>query len=183
MPQVPWLQLEEQLDELRSLQPCIKGEVHPLAHIAGVLDLGEGSEIMAGCVIEGHVRIGKNCRIGPNAYLRGACDVADNCRIGHAVELKDCLIGSGSFISHLSYLGDSILEEDVNLGAGCILSNFRHDGGEIRMPWDGALQSTGRNKLGSYVGAHSRLGCNSVILPGRYLPPSTWVNAGETYQG
>ncbi len=172
--------MREQLHN--TLQTHICGEVHELAHIAGILELGEGSEIMAGCVIEGHVRIGKHCRVGPNAYLRGCCDIGDHCRIGHAVEVKDCVIGSGSFISHLSYLGDSLLDEDVNLGAGCILSNFRHDAGEIRMPWQGELQYTGRNKLGSHIGAHSRLGCNSVVLPGRVLPASTWLDAGSIFR-
>ncbi len=179
----PWQQLERKREELLTLQHAIHGEIHELAHIAAVLELGAGSEIMAGCVLEGHVRIGRNCRIGPNAYIRGCCEIGDGCRIGHAVELKDCIIGSGSFISHLSYLGDSILEADVNLGAGCMLSNFRHDAGAIRMPWQGELCTTARNKLGSYIGAHSRLGCNSVVLPGRVLPEATWLDAGAVYRG
>lgn len=175
----PWHRLDAAAEELRRMQPDIRGKVHPLAVVEGVLQLGEGSEIRPGTVIEGHVRIGKNCRIGPNAYLRGETIVGDNCIIGNAVEVKSSIIGNGVFISHLSYVGDSVLEDDINVGGGCIFSNFRHDAGEIRMPWQGVLTPTGRNKLGCFIGAHSRIGCKSAILPGRVIPPGTFTEPGS----
>lgn len=176
----PWDILNQRFKSMQALEVDIQGSIHPAAHIEGVLSLGEGSVIKSGTLIEGHVRIGKNCSIGPNAYLRGFCDIGDDCRIGHAVEIKDSIIGNKVFISHLSYLGDSILEDDVNIGGGCILSNFRHDAGEIRMPWAGELRCTGRDKLGAYIGHGCRLGCNSVILPGRVLAAHTCCDAGST---
>ena len=178
MNNAPWIRLQKAADELRQLQPACHGTIHPLAVINGVLELGEGSVIKPGTVIEGHVRIGKNCSIGPNAYLRGETCIGDNCIIGNAVEIKSSIIGNSVFVSHLTYIGDSVLEDDINVGGGCIFSNFRHDAGEIRMPWDGTLQPTGTNKLGCYVGAHSRIGCKCVILPGRVLPAGT-----QTYPG
>ena len=66
--ETPWQELERTGAELRQMQPCIQGEVHPDAHVLGVLQLGEGSVVLPGTVIEGHVRIGRGCRIGPNAY-------------------------------------------------------------------------------------------------------------------
>ena len=75
------------------------------------------------------------------------------------------------------------VEDDVNVGGGCIFSNFRHDAGEIRMPWQGSLQQTGTQKLGCLVGAHSRIGCKCVILPGRVLPPGTCTYPGMVYTG
>lgn len=167
----PWKQLEAAAAALTAQQPEILGTVHPLATVLGSLRLGEGSAILPGTVIEGHVSIGRNCTIGPHAYLRGTTLVEDDCYIGHAVEVKSSIIRRGTRVAHLSYVGDSILEEDVNLGGGCICSNFRHDAGPIRMPHAGQLQDTGRNKLGCVIGAHSRIGCNCTILPGRVLPP------------
>ncbi len=174
----PWSRLETAAAELRQLTPDLRGDVHPLACVSGVLVLGEGSVIKAGCVIEGHVRIGKNCTIGPNAFLRGEVSIGDNCYIGHAVEVKSSIIGNSVAVAHLSYIGDSVLGDDINVGGGCIFSNFRHDAGEIRMPWEGRLQATGRNKLGACVGDHVRLGCKSVILPGRVIPAGSRTEPG-----
>ena len=169
----PWQRLDAAARELAALEPDIRGCVDPTAVVQGVLRLGEGSRVLAGSVIEGRVSIGRGCTIGPNAYLRGNTLVADDCRIGHAVEVKSSIIGKGTHIAHLSYVGDSVLGEDVNVGGGCILSNFRHDAGEIRMPWGGELQPAGRNKLGCCIGDHVRLGCQCVVLPGRVVPAGT----------
>lgn len=179
-PLPPWEELDALERELGTMAPDIRGEVHPLA-VAGcaVLQLGEGSRILPGTVIEGHVRIGRNCKIGPNAYLRGYVSVGDGCVIGNAVELKNAKLGNGVFVSHLSYIGDSVLRDDINVGGGCIFSNFRHDAGEIRMPWQGELCRTGRNKLGCCIGSHARIGCKCVILPGRVLPEGTWTEPGS----
>ena len=175
----PWKELEQAREELSRLQPAVRGELSPAAHVLGVLELGEGSVVLPGTVIEGHVRIGKGCRIGPNAYLRGETSIGDDCVIGNAVEIKSSLLGCKVFVSHLSYVGDSIIRDDVNVGGGCIFSNFRHDAGEIRMPWRGELCLTGCNKLGCVVGSHSRIGCKCVILPGRVLPEGTWTEPGS----
>ncbi len=174
----PWKRLEAAAEELRRLSPAVRGVVHPLACVDGVLELGEGSVVKAGCVIEGHVRIGRNCTIGPNAFLRGEVSIGDNCYIGHAVEVKSSIIGNSVAVAHLSYIGDSVLGDDINVGGGCIFSNFRHDAGEIRMPWEGRLRSTGRNKLGACVGDHVRIGCKSVILPGRVIPAGCHTEPG-----
>lgn len=175
----PWERLEEKARELADLRPSCKGVIHPLAVVDGVLELGEGSVVKAGTVIEGRVRIGKNCIIGPHAYLRGDTWIGDECRVGHSVEIKSSLLGRGVAVAHLSYVGDSVLEDDVNVGGGCILSNFRHDAGEVRMLWKGRLHATGRRKLGAHIGEHARVGCKCVILPGRTLPPGAWTVPGS----
>lgn len=179
----PWLRLQQLAQECSALQADVRGTVHPLAVVEGVLQLGEGSVVKAGTVIEGHVRIGRNCTIGPNAYLRGHVSIGDDCVVGNAVEIKNSMLGNKVFVSHLTYIGDSVLEDDVNVGGGCIFSNFRHDAGEICMPWGGSLQSSGVNKLGCYVGSGCRIGCKCVILPGRVLPPGTQTYPGTVYAG
>ncbi len=177
--QAPWEKLNAVAEELRTLTPTLRGSVHPQATVEGVLELGEGSVIKAGCVIEGHVRIGKRCTIGPHAYLRGETSIGDDCHIGNAVEVKSSIIGNQVAIAHLSYIGDSVLGDDIIVGGGCIFSNFRHDAGEIRMPWQGKLCATGRTKLGADVGSHARIGCKSVILPGRVIEAGAWTMPGS----
>ncbi len=181
MTQPAWKQLEQSCKALQNLQTNIEGSIHPTAVIDGILELGEGSDIKAGSVIEGHIRIGRNSSIGPNAYLRGNCQIGNNSKVGHAVEMKDSIIGNQVFISHLSYIGDSIIEDNVNIGGGCITSNFRHDEGEIRMIHQGKLCPTSRNKLGAHIQSGSKLGCNSVTLPGRTIPPNSKINPGTIY--
>ena len=153
------------------------------ACVMGALRVGDGTVIMPGVVVEGTVWAGDGCRIGPNCHLRGYVSLGNICVVGQGVELKNCIIGDGTLIPHLSYAGDSIIGNDVNFGAGTVCSNFRHDGGEHKMMAGGRLEFTGRNKLGAVIGSHVRLGANTVVLPGRVLSPGTWTRPGEVFTG
>lgn len=157
----------------------IFGEVHPAAVIEGVLHLGTGTRILPGVFIEGNVVIGANCKIGPNCYLRGNTSIGDGCHIGQSVEIKNCLILSKSNVGHLSYVGDSVLGENVNFGAGTTVSNLRHDGKNHRSLVGGELIDTGRRKFGTAVGDGVHTGINTSIYPGRKLWPGTSTLPGE----
>ena len=160
----------------------IRGEVHPSAVIEGVLHLGAGTRILPGVFIEGNVVIGENCKIGPNCYLRGHTSIGDGCHIGQAVEIKNCVILSKTSVGHLSYVGDSVLGEGVNFGAGTITSNLRHDGRNHRSAVDGALVDTGRRKFGAIIGDRVHTGIHTAIYPGRKLWPGTTTRPGEVVQ-
>lgn len=175
----PWELLEWSAHLLAEQREEVRGHVSPLASVEGVLQLGEGSVILPGTMIEGPVSIGRNCRIGPHAYLRGGVTIGDHCVVGHAVELKRCILGDGTHMAHLSYAGDSVFGRDVNVGAGSVFSNYRHDGGEHRMKIAGNLLASGRRKLGSVVGDHARIGAHTTIYPGRVLEEGAWTLPGE----
>ena len=179
----PWdLLRANELRRRRAGRSDIEGEIHPNAVIEGVLHLGPGSRILPGVFIEGNVVIGANCKIGPNCYLRGNTSIGDRCHIGQAVEIKNSLILSGTNVGHLCYLGDSILGEKVNFGAGTITSNLRHDGSDHGSKVDGALVDTGRRKFGCIVGDGVHTGINTSIYPGRKLWPGTSTRPGEVVQ-
>ncbi len=163
-------------------EPAEQGNIHPSAVIEGVVHVGEGTRILPGVFIEGNVVIGRNCKIGPNCYLRGATSIGDGCHIGQAVEIKNCIILSKTNVGHLSYVGDSILGEKVNFGAGTIVSNLRHDGGNHRSMVDGELLDTGRRKFGTIVGDGVHTGIQTSIYPGRKLWPGTCTRPGEIVQ-
>jgi bifunctional UDP-N-acetylglucosamine pyrophosphorylase/glucosamine-1-phosphate N-acetyltransferase len=162
--------------------PLIQGEVHPSAVIEGIIRLGPGSRILPGVFIEGNVVTGANCKIGPNCYIRGNTSIGDSCHIGQAVEIKNCLILSHTNVGHLSYVGDSVLGEKVNFGAGTMVSNLRHDGKNHHSLVGGRLVDTGRRKFGVIIGDHVHTGINTVIYPGRKLWPHTSTRPGEIVQ-
>lgn len=85
--------------------------------------LAEGVEIKPMSVLEGVV-IGKGAQIGPFARLRPGTELGDNTKVGNFVEVKKSKIANGSKVSHLSYIGDAQLGQDVNIGAGTITCNY-----------------------------------------------------------
>ncbi len=165
-----WDLLKLNEDVLEALPESeILGTVSPLSEVDGNLHLGEGSRILPGVVIEGNVVIGENCKIGPNAYIRGNTTIGDNCHIGNAVEIKNSVIYPNSNVAHLSYIGDSIIGCHVNIGAGTIISNYRHDTRKHHSLINGELIDTGRDKLGAIIGDGVRTGINTSIYPGRKI--------------
>jgi bifunctional UDP-N-acetylglucosamine pyrophosphorylase/glucosamine-1-phosphate N-acetyltransferase len=146
---------------------------HASLYVDGRLQVGKGTKILPGVVIEGDVIIGDHCKVGPNCYIRGSTTIGDKCHVGQAVEIKNSILLPGTNVGHLSYLGDSILGEKVNFGAGTITSNLRHDGGAHRSPVEGRMVDTGRRKLGAIVGDGVHTGIHTSIYPGRKLWPKT----------
>ena len=179
----PWDLLRANEIHVAGLESApLEGEVHGLAVVEGILRLGPGSRILPGVFIEGNVVIGANCRIGPNCYLRGNTSIGDECRIGQAVELKNSLVLSRTCVGHLSYVGDSVLGEAVNFGAGTLISNFRHDGKSHRSMVGDRLVDTGRQKFGAIVGDHVHTGIHTTIYPGRKLWPHTLTRPAQIVQ-
>ena len=86
-------------------------------------DINDGVTILPNCVIENAV-IGRGCRIGPFARIRPQTHLAPDVHIGNFVELKQADVGSGSKINHLSYIGDTEVGKNVNVGAGTITCNY-----------------------------------------------------------
>ena len=154
------------------------GEVESGATIKGAVAIGKGSLIRAGAYIEGPVIIGEQCDIGPNCYLRPYTSIGDFCRIGHAVEIKNSIVMDRCHIAHLSYIGDSVVGYDCNLGAGTITANVRHDGEAIHSFIKGKKFATGREKLGAILADGVRTGIHTSIYPGRKIWPNMTTRPG-----
>lgn len=176
----PWdlLALNEKLVGAMTANRIV-GTVRNGATIDGFLELGEGSVILPGVYIEGNAVIGRNCKIGPNCYIRGNTTVGDRCHIGQAVEIKNCLIGEHVSVGHLSYAGDSVISDNVNFGAGTIISNLRHDGRNHRWLENHEFLDTGRRKFGAIIGENVHTGINTAIYPGRSLSAGCSTVPGE----
>lgn len=157
--------LEEHLDALPSTTTAerLPDGVHLLGER---ILIGTGTRIAPGAVIEGPIEIGCHVQIRTGAYLRGGNWIGDGCVIGAHTEIKRTIMLPGAKAPHQNYVGDSILGADVNLGAGTILSNFRHDGRAIAILYGEKRLSTGRRKLGAILGDGVLTGCNCVLHPG-----------------
>lgn len=133
----------------------------------------KGTIIKSGSYIEGKVYIGEDCVIGPNCYIRNGSVIENNCKIGASVEIKNSIIGSGTNINHLSYVGDSIIGENCNLGAGTITANLRHDNSTIKVKVKDKLIDTGKIKLGAIIADNVKTGIGTLIYPGRKVLENT----------
>lgn len=180
-PERPWDLLGAPLDALLAALPsqAIEIALDPRVHLSGDrIAIGAGTRIAAGVTIEGPVRIGRDCQLRPGAYLRGGVWLGDGCVVGANVEIKHAILLDGAHAPHLNYVGDSILGRGANLGAGAVLSNFRHDGGEIVIPDGDRRHATGRRKLGALLGDGVAVGCNSVLNPGTIVGAGSQVYTG-----
>ncbi len=147
--------------------------------IKGNIVVSKGSVLKSGTYIEGNVIIGEGCAIGPNCYIRGPTSIGNQCKVGNAVEIKSSLLGTHAVVGHLSYIGDSVLGDNINFGAGTITANLRHDNINIKSEVNGKLVDTGKRKLGTIVSDGVHTGVHTSINPGRKLYPCTATVAGE----
>ena len=145
--------------------------------------LGEGTIVEPGVYIRGPAWIGKNCEVRHGAYIRENVGAGDGCVLGNSCEFKNCVLLSGAHVSHFSYVGDSIVGRDVNLGAGVILSNYRLDGQAIKVRVAGTLVETGLRKFGAMVGDKASIGCNAVINPGSLIAKGAKILPGTIWSG
>jgi bifunctional UDP-N-acetylglucosamine pyrophosphorylase/glucosamine-1-phosphate N-acetyltransferase len=173
----PWNLLEANSHFLKSIKTDIKGTVEKGATIKGAAVIGKGTVVKSGTYIEGPVMIGEDCVIGPNAYIRPDTTIGDRCKVRG--EVFDAVFMDDAVAKHHSYIGHSVLGVDVNIGAGTITSDYRHDGKNNVTIVNGKKVDSGRRKLGSFMGDHVRTGINTCIYPGRKLWPDTGTLPGE----
>ena len=165
-------------------------------YIDSDVQIGSGTRVYPGCVLEAGTVVGKNCKllpnsrihgakigdhvtvessvileaevesdttVGPYAYLRPGTRVGSGCRVGDFVEIKNSSIGDGTKVSHLTYVGDSDLGRDINLGCGVVFVNY-----------------DGKVKRRSTVGDHAFIGCNVNLVAPVNIGREAYVAAGST---
>ncbi len=160
---------------------CVLGKdviIEPQTHLRGKCHIGDNCRIGPGSFIEDSwiganvkilysvirdAKIGDNVEIGPYAHLRPNTDIAQECKIGNFVEIKNSVLGLGTKVNHLSYIGDSVLGKKVNIGAGTITANY-----------------DGRRKHRTIIGDETKTGANSVLIAPITLGAQVTVGAGST---
>ncbi|WP_028671334.1 bifunctional UDP-N-acetylglucosamine diphosphorylase/glucosamine-1-phosphate N-acetyltransferase GlmU [Saccharospirillum impatiens] len=123
--------------------------------------LGDDVVVEANTLIDGAV-LGDGATVGPFARLRPGTELATGAKVGNFVETKKASIGAGSKVNHLSYIGDAVIGEGANIGAGTITCNY-----------DGA------NKFVTDIGAGAFIGSNSTLVAPVTIEAGAFVGAGS----
>lgn len=179
----PWELIEINEEVISQLKTEIKGTVEEGAVIRGEIFLDENSIIKSGVYIEGNVYIGKNCDIGPNCYIRGNTYFGDNVHVGNAVEIKNSIIMENTNVSHLSYVGDSVIGSNCNIAAGTNIANLRFDNENVKTKIKDKTIDSGRRKLGAIIGDSVKTGINSSLSPGVKVGHNATIGSGVLLYG
>jgi len=175
----PWDLLSVNEHLLAGIRSQNLGEIEENTVIKGTVSIGKNAVIRSGSYIVGPVIIGQDCEIGPNCYIRPSTSIGDNCHIGSAVEVKNSIIMRGSKLPHHNYVGDSIIGEQCNLGAGTKIANLKLDKKEIKV----ADINTGRRKLGAIIGDRVETGINASINVATMIGNNTIIGPGTLAHG
>ena len=124
--------------------------------------IGDGVEILANTHIDGAV-IADACQLGPFARIRPGSELAAGVKVGNFVETKKAIVGKGSKLNHLSYIGDARIGEEVNVGAGTITCNY-----------------DGVNKSLTEIGDRAFIGSNSSLVAPVSVGAGATIGAGST---
>ena len=171
----PWDLLEANRWALTRMKHKILGTVESGAHLIGPVSIAQTARIRSGAYIEGPTFIDEESDVGPNCYIRPFTSIGKKVRIGNACEIKNSIIMDRAHIGHLAYVGDSVLCDDCNLGAGTITANYRLDAGTIKMMVKDKVVDSGRTKLGAVLGDHVKAGINALFMPGVKVGNNSWV--------
>jgi bifunctional UDP-N-acetylglucosamine pyrophosphorylase/glucosamine-1-phosphate N-acetyltransferase len=171
----PWDLLEANSWALTRMDHKALGTIEMGAHLVGPVSIAETARIRSGAYIEGPAIVGEESDIGPNCYIRPYTSIGNKVRIGNACEIKNSIIMDNTHIGHLSYVGDSILCDGCNLGAGTITANYRLDSGTIKMVVKDKVVDSGRKKLGAILGDGVKAGINALFMPGVKVGNNSWV--------
>lgn len=135
--------------------------------------IGKGSVVEPGAYIKGPCYLGEGCVVRHGAYIRGNVLAGNDCVIGHDTEMKHAILLDSVRAGHFAYVGDSILGNHVNLGAGTKCANLKLNAGVISVNVNGERISTGFKKFGAVLGDEVQTGCNSVTNPGTLVGKNT----------
>lgn len=151
------------------------GTISPSAYLIAPekIFIDSGAVIEPGAYIQGPCFIGAGSVVRHGAYIRGDVVIGHRCVVGHGTELKNAILLDEAHAAHFSYLGDSILGNRVNLGAGVKCANVRLDRKTIMVRVEEQRWNTDRRKLGAMIGDGAQIGCNAVINPGTLIGPNT----------
>ena len=138
-------------------EDCVIG---PNSHIVNTT-IGDRTTIHSSVIIDSTV--GNDTAVGPFAHLRPESSLGDKVKIGNFVEVKKSSLGNNSKVSHLSYIGDAEVGQNVNIGCGTITVNY-----------------DGKNKFKTIIEDEVFVGCNSNLVAPVTLKEGSYVAAGST---
>ncbi len=140
--------------------------------------IGEGVTVKPGAVITGPVLIDKNSFIGTNSLIRPYSTIGKNVTIGFGVEVKNSIIYDKTQIGRLSFIGDSVIGESVEIGAGTQTINISFDKTPVKFNIQQEVVDVPIPKFGAVIGDHAIIGTNASILPGKQIGCHSIIHPG-----
>ncbi len=160
------------------------GKISSGAKIEGhQIYIAAGAVVEHGAYIKGPCHIGAGTEVRHGAYLRGNVFVGENCVVGHCTEVKHSVFLDGAKAGHFNYIGDSILGNNINLGAGTKLANLKMIPGTVKLKINTESLDSELKKFGAVLGDGTETGCNSVLNPGTILAPKSLVFPNASAHG
>ncbi|XVG94860.1 UDP-N-acetylglucosamine diphosphorylase [Eubacteriales bacterium KG127] len=165
-----WIDPQVKIGKGTKIEPCVQ--------LKGKTTIGEGCLIGQNSRIENSTisddvtvlssvilesKVGNKTSVGPFAYIRPESDIGSLCKVGDFVEIKNSTLGDGTKASHLTYIGDADLGNDINLGCGVVFVNY-----------------DGTNKHRSTVEDGAFIGCNANLVSPVKVKKGAYVAAGTT---
>ena len=178
----PWHVLE-MMDLILSHQPSFVGSKAEIA--ANVTIKGENvyiadsAKIHENAVINGPAYIGEGVIVGNNALVRNAC-IGENSVVGFNTEVARSWLGK-NVSSHIAYIGDSIVDDEVNFGAYSCTANLRLDKKTVCVKVKEGRVDSGHQKLGATLGRGTQIGIGAKLMPGCKTPVGTLIRPGEVW--
>jgi len=174
----PWHALDLSTIFLKTIKRKIspQAKISKRAVISGAVVIEAGVNIFDFAVINGPAFIGRNSIVGTHSLVRNSI-IGVNSVIGSGSEVARSILMENVWL-HRNYIGDSILAENVSLGSGVVLANLRLDSKEVKSVLDKKNIKTQRNKFGCVIGANTRIGVNTSIMPGVLIGDSSFIGSG-----
>jgi bifunctional N-acetylglucosamine-1-phosphate-uridyltransferase/glucosamine-1-phosphate-acetyltransferase GlmU-like protein len=147
------------------------------------ISIGKGVLIESGAMVKSPAILGDYTEVRQGAYLRGYCLTGKRCVVGHTTEVKHSIFMNDAKAGHFAYLGDSILGNNANLGAGTKFANLKFLPGNVTVLFNEEKIDTGRRKFGAILGDDCQTGCNSVTSPGTVMARGAMLLPNTTSRG
>ncbi|HYD46888.1 MAG TPA: sugar phosphate nucleotidyltransferase [Terriglobales bacterium] len=141
----------------------------------GPVRIEAGAVIKSGAVLVGPCYIGRDCYVGNNSLLRNYTSLGARSIVGYGVELKNCVLFGNSDVGRLSFVGDSVIGESVDLGSGTVTINENLDHSPITVEIRGEAIETELVKIGSFIGDEVKIGVGNKLAAGAVIPAGTII--------
>ena len=142
----------------------------------GKVIISDRVQVMENTVVRGPAYIGPGTFIGTNCLVSDNSHIGANCKISNATVIENSYIGDNNQFN-MNYIGDSVIGENCNFGAGTKTANHYPDGGSVKVRIGDNEIDTGLNKFGAVIGNSCRFGINSSILPGVKIAPDSVIGS------
>ncbi|RKY37182.1 MAG: bifunctional UDP-N-acetylglucosamine diphosphorylase/glucosamine-1-phosphate N-acetyltransferase GlmU [Candidatus Omnitrophota bacterium] len=164
----------------RVIDEVVKGGVTVLdpqtTYIAENVKIGKDTIIYPLTIIDSDVFIGENCSIGPFCHVRSGCRIENDVSVGNFVEINRSHIGKFTRLKHQSYIGDTIIKGNVNIGAGTIVANYDGKNKHKTLIDKGAFIGSGTILVAPVkIGKEAVTGAGAVVTKNSDVPDKTVV--------